>query len=202
MPVCLSTHCRAAERTNGSAGENLFFSCRFIALSSAEQEHLTTLSGAGENIQVTDGLNFCNLFFGRREMFSLTGEGNVQISSNKECFASADKYVFGFKTFVGHCNLLIEYLFQQIRFLEMFPGLHSLFFQTPTRRCIHLIAAAPEFWVCVFQTPPRVFKFLQFLRCFQFDCNLYISNSSPRRQYPDGDRYHLVVIRSDLTDVI
>ena len=150
MPVCLSTHCRAAERTNGSAGENLFFSCRFIALSSAEQKNLTTLSGAGENIQVADGLNFCNLFFGRREMFSLTGEGNVQISSNKECFASADKYVFGFKTFIRHSNLQIEYLYQQIRF----PSLHYLFFQTPTRRFVHLENAALE----VFPDPSKVFQ--------------------------------------------
>ena len=74
--VCLSTHWRAAERTNGSAGgrsKKSVFSAADLSVSLRRAGKFDFFIMLGKNIQVADRLNFCNLFFSRREMFSLTG---------------------------------------------------------------------------------------------------------------------------------
>ena len=136
---------------------NLFFHLQ-IYLSQSRAEKLESFSSAEKKYSRRRKLESLEFVFGCREMFSLTG-GKIYISAATKNVLQPQK-----KT-----NQLSQ-CFQIFLAFSVSQNCHG-----------QSIFPAPEFWVPsigvflgpfkFFKTPPRFLKFLQFLKCFQFDCN-------------------------------
>ena len=149
---------RADKRISWCAKQEIsFFTSRLFCLR-AEQRNWKVIRQPRKNIQGVESLSLWNLFFRLQR--------NVPFDWREIYISAATKNVLQPQKKTNQ----LSQCFQIFLAFSVSQNCHG-----------QSIFPAPEFWVPsigvflgpfkFFKTPPRFLKFLQFLKCFQFDCN-------------------------------